>query len=114
MAARPGPRRARSSPEVSSAPSWLELSSFLLALAVGADMVPSAVGAGSGEGERRDGQGGGQRLPLTPHARRPLAPAASSRRSLARPPPGCLALPAGPDAEAGPGALWRAPGRGSR
>ena len=69
MAARAGPRLACSSPEVSSAPSWLELSSFLLTLAAGADMVLLRGRGGSGEGERREGEGGGQRLPLTPHAR---------------------------------------------
>ena len=92
MAARAGPRLACSSPEVSSAPSWLELSSFLLTLAAGADMVLLRGRGGSGEGERREGEGGGgQRLPLTPHAR---ALARSGRllpalfRSLAVPPPG--------------------------
>lgn len=90
MAARAGPRLACSSPEVSSAPSWLELSSFLLTLAAGADMVLLRGWGGSGEGERREGEGGGQRLPLTPHARgRSLGPAASSR--AARSPSPCLA-----------------------
>lgn len=105
MAARAGPRLACSSPEVSSAPSWLELSSFLLTLAAGADMVLLRGRGGSGEGERREGEGGaGSGFPSRHTRGRSLGPAASSRRSFARSlslPLGSRALPSRPDDEGG-------------
>lgn len=62
------PAPGAASPEVSSAPSWLELSSFLLTLAAGADMVVVRSGARREGGGCSGAEGGGaaRRLLLLP------------------------------------------------
>ena len=67
--------------EVSWAPSRLELSSFLLTLAAAPTWCRVRGRAGSGEGERREGEEGGHGFLSRPTRGRSLGPAASSRRS---------------------------------